>query len=71
PYEESFGENSDLFDAVMSLPEKERIPLHLFYYEGCSTAEIAKLLKMKESTVRVRMMRGREKLKKILKEESV
>ena len=71
PYEESFGESSDLFDAVMSLPEKERIPLHLFYYEGCSTAEIAKLLKMKESTVRVRMMRGREKLKKILKEESV
>lgn len=70
-YEQDFGEKSDLFYAVMELPEKERVPLHLFYYEGCSTAEIAKLLKMKESTVRVRIMRGREKLKKILKEETV
>lgn len=70
-YEQDFGEKSDLFYAVMELPAKERVPLHLFYYEGCSTAEIAKLLKMKESTVRVRIMRGREKLKKILKEETV
>ena len=45
--------------------------MHLFYYEGFSTAEIAGLLKMKESTVRVRIMRGREKLKKLLKEETV
>lgn len=70
-YEQDFGEKSDLFYAVMELPEKERVPLHLFYYEGCTTAEIAKLLKMKESTVRVRIMRGREKLKKLLKEETV
>lgn len=70
-YEESFGEKSELFYAVMKLPEKERVPIHLFYYEGCPTAEIAKLLKMKESTVRVRIMRGREKLKKLLKEETV
>ncbi|MDY3793294.1 MAG: sigma-70 family RNA polymerase sigma factor [Oscillospiraceae bacterium] len=70
-YEQDFGEKSDLFYAVMELPEKERVPLHLFYYEGCSTSEIAKLLNMKESTVRVRIMRGREKLKKILKEETV
>lgn len=70
-YEESFGEKSELFYAVMNLPEKERVPIHLFYYEGCSTSEIAKLLKMKESTVRVRIMRGREKLKKLLKEETV
>lgn len=70
-YNEDFGEKSDLFYAVMKLPEKERVPLHLFYYEGFSTAEIAGLLKMKESTVRVRIMRGREKLKKLLKEETV
>lgn len=70
-YEEDFGEKSELFYAVMKLPEKERIPLHLFYYEDCSTSEIARLLKIKESTVRVRIMRGREKLKKILKEETV
>ena len=70
-YDEDFGEKSDLFYAVMELPEKERVPIHLFYYEGCSTSEIAKFLNMKESTVRVRIMRGREKLKKKLKEEMV
>lgn len=70
-YDQGFGERSDLFDAVMRLPEKERIPLHLFYYEGCSNAEIAQLLKMNESTVRVRIMRGRKKLEKLLKEEPV
>ncbi|MCM1523708.1 MAG: sigma-70 family RNA polymerase sigma factor [Ruminococcus sp.] len=68
-YDQSFGEDTDLFEAVMRLPEKERIPLHLFYYEGCSNAEIARLLKMNESTVRVRIMRGRERLKRMLKEE--
>lgn len=71
PYDEDFGEESDLFRAVMKLPEKERIPVHLFYYEGCSTPEISKMLNIKESTVRVRLMRAREKLKKYLKEESV
>ena len=71
PYEEDFGEESDLFRSVMRLPEKERVPLHLFYYENFSTSEIARMLGVKESTVRVRMMRGREKLKKLYKEESV
>lgn len=70
-YEQDFGEKSQLFYAVMKLPEKERVPIHLFYYEDCSTAEIARLLKMKESTVRVRLMRGRDRLRKILKEETV
>lgn len=70
-YEQDFGEKSQLFYAVMKLPEKERMPIHLFYYEDCSTAEIARLLKMKESTVRVRLMRGRDRLRKILKEETV
>lgn len=68
-YEQDFGEESDLFQAVMKLPEKERIPIHLFYYEDCSTADISKMLKVNESTVRVRLMRAREKLKKYLKEE--
>lgn len=70
-YEQDFGEKSELFYAVMKLPEKERIPIHLYYYEGCSTPEISKMLKINESTVRVRLMRAREKLKKYLEEESV
>ena len=69
--EDNFGETSDLFSAVMKLPERERVLIHLFYYEGCSAKEISHMLKISESTVRVRIMRGREKLKKILEEGSV
>lgn len=71
PYEQDFGEKSELYFAVMKLPEKERIPLHLYYYEGCSTHEISDMLSVKESTIRVRLMRAREKLKNMLEEESV
>ena len=42
--------------------------IHLFYYEGLSTAQIAAILEQKESTVRSHLMRGREKLRSILKE---
>ena len=56
-------EESELFHAVMALPEKYRVVIHLYYYEDCSTAEIAELLRLKVNTVRVRLHRGRELLK--------
>ena len=59
---------SFVWDAVKQLPEKYREVIHLFYEEGYSTAEIAKVLDRKESTIRSDLLRGREKLKTILKE---
>lgn len=59
---------SFVWDAVKMLPVKYREVIHLFYYEDLSTAQIAEILKEKESTIRSRLMRGREKLKSILKE---
>ena len=56
-------EESELFHAVMALPEKYRVVIHLYYYEDYSTAEIAELLRLKANTVRVRLHRGRELLK--------
>ena len=61
-------DHSDLFEAVMGLPARYRLPIHLFYYEGYSTAEIARLLSLPEATVRTHLARGREKLRKILTE---
>lgn len=58
-----------VWEAVKSLPETYREAIHLFHYEGYSTAEIAKILDRKEVTVRSDLRRGREKLKSILKEE--
>lgn len=59
---------SFVWEAVKDLPVKYREVIHLFYYEGFSTGEISAILHQKESTVRSRLMRGREKLKFILKE---
>ena len=56
-------------EAVGKLPQNEREAIHLYYEEGYSTKEIAKLLGRKETTVRSDMMRGRNHLKAILKEE--
>ncbi len=57
-----------VWEAVKQLPEKFREVIHLFYQEGYSTLEIAKILKRNESTVRSDLKRGRDKLKEILKE---
>lgn len=58
-----------VWEAVKSLSPAYREAIHLFHYEGYSTAEIAGILGRKESTVRSDLRRGREKLKTILKEE--
>lgn len=57
-----------VWEAVKKLPVKNREVIHLFYQEGYSTKEIADILKRREATVRSDLKRGREKLKKILKE---
>lgn len=62
---------SDLRNALIRLPEKQRIVIHLYYYEQLSTEEIAKILGEKSSTVRSHMKRGRERLKSLLTETEV
>ena len=59
----------DLFQAVMNLDKKYRVPLMLFYYEGYSTAEIASLLGIPEKTVSTRLFRAKGRLRNYLKEE--
>lgn len=62
-------EDNDLIKVVCSLPEKYRIPIHLFYYESYSIKEIGDILDIPEATVKIRLKRGREKLGKILNKE--
>ena len=52
--------------ALRTLPEKLRLPLMLQYAEGMSYLEIAKVLKIPESTVRGRIARAKEQLRKEL-----
>ena len=64
----SIEEKQALYQAVMSLPPKCRIVVHLFYYEEYSSKEIAELLHMREATVRTRLVRARKLLRQQLKE---
>lgn len=59
---------SFIWEAVKALPQHSRAAIHLFYHEGCSTAQIASILGRKESTIRSDLRRGRIQLKEILKE---
>ena len=62
-------EDRSLFRAVMALPEKYRLVLHLYYYEECSIREIASLLHTGEGTIKSRLSRGRTLLKTMLTED--
>lgn len=62
------GEHSELFYAVMGLPEKYRTAIYLYYYEDYSTDEIAQLTNTPAATVRTRLRRGRELLRAGLEE---
>lgn len=59
----------EVLEAVLALPSKYRDVLHLFYFEDFSVREISGILNRKESTVTSQLTRGRELLKKKLKEE--
>lgn len=62
-------EDSELFRAVMALPEKYRVVIHLHYYEGYGVDEIAALLGRRAGTVKSQLSRGRTLLKHALQEE--
>ncbi len=70
PYEDYMEEipfeddsDRDLMEAVLSLPDKYRIIVHLYYYEGYKTREIADTLKLSENTVKTRLLQSRKLLK--------
>lgn len=68
-YPAQTDEQQNTMEAVLSLPSKYRIVVHLFYYEGYSTKEIAEITKQKESTVREQLTRARRRLKGLLEGE--
>lgn len=55
-----------LWDAVARLPDRLRITVHLYYGEGYSTKEIARLMRCPASTVRTRLKRARNQLKMMI-----
>ncbi len=60
-----------IVDGILSLEEKYRDVLSLYYLNELSVSEIADLLSRKENTVRQQLARGRRKLINIIEKESV
>lgn len=57
----------ELWAVVGTLPPKYRAVVHLYYYEGYSQEEIAKILGITRTAVQTRMQRARQALEKELK----
>lgn len=57
-----------LYDELMQLPDIQRVPVYLHFYEGYTYKEIAKILQISESAVAMRISRGKDELKKRLEE---
>ena len=48
---------------LYALPPQDRAVIHLHYYEGYSVSEVAEILKLSQSAVKMRLKRGRALLK--------
>ena len=57
------NEQQHLIELVFALPPKYRAAIHLFYYEGYSTREIAQITSQAEAAVRQQLTRARRMLK--------
>ncbi|EMI9087153.1 sigma-70 family RNA polymerase sigma factor [Bacillus cereus group sp. RP37] len=62
------AEDRELASAVMNLPIKYREVIYLFYYEELSIKEIAIVIEVKENTIKTRLKKAKELLKKGLEE---
>ena len=62
-------ETHSLHDELQRLPPRYRDVIHLFYYEGFSTDEIADILHRKNSTVRTQLTRARAMLRAFMEED--
>ncbi|WP_257009808.1 RNA polymerase sigma factor [Evansella halocellulosilytica] len=65
-YEENMDLSEDaniLHETIQIMDEKYRIPIVLFYFQEASISEIAKIMNMREATVKTRLKRGKERLR--------
>lgn len=56
-------EIDETLNRVLRLPSRYKTVVYMYYYEGYSTAEIARILGSNASTVRSRLYAGRKRLK--------
>ena len=60
---------SEVFEALFKLPERNRSIVYLYYYEGYKAEEIAGMLSLNVNTVYTLLSRSKKLLKGILQDE--
>ena len=60
------NDQSFVLEAVLSLPQKYKDTVYLFYYEGYTASEISKITGKKENTIYTFLARARKLLKEML-----
>lgn len=63
------NEAKELLSELSKLPDKLKIPVYLFYYDGYSSEEIGQMLHISSSAVRTRLQKAREQLRNVLGDE--
>ncbi|MBR3779706.1 MAG: sigma-70 family RNA polymerase sigma factor [Clostridia bacterium] len=61
----------EIFGLIMNLPAKYKVVMTLYYVEGYKCKEIAEIIDVNEDTVRKRLQKGRELLKKEFEKEQL
>lgn len=59
-------ENLDLLEAINRLNENHKNAIILFYFQDLPISEVAKVMKIPESTVKTYLSRGKDRLKTLL-----
>jgi len=68
--ENVYEDYSDLYQALGLLKKEYRLTIVLYYLEGYSMEEIAKIMHVRAGTVKSRLSRGRKSLRRIMEEEN-
>lgn len=63
--------DSDLLEEIKKLPVNYRMSIYLYYYEGYSVKEIAKIMGKSKFAVSQYLSRGRRELRKKMEEDGI
>jgi RNA polymerase sigma-70 factor (ECF subfamily) len=66
PQETAAEDFSDLYEALAELPERDRLPLVLYYLDGESAARLAEELEISTAGAHTRLSRARRELRRLL-----
>ena len=65
------GAHADLCEAIARLPEKYRLPLMLYYFDGRSSENVARALGISTDGALKRLSRARKELRRLIDSEEV